>query len=156
MKARYPSTARRPATSGFGVPVRRPDEVGARGHARRSATRVRGGLGLRNLVGMLLAFNDLLTNKEANDTACEFIRDKIRAIVKDPQTAEDLCPFDHPIGTKRPCLDTGYYETFNRDNVELVDLRRTPIDEITPTGIRTSRPGVRRSTPSSSPPASTP
>ena len=87
---------------------------------------------------MLLAFNDLITNKEANDTACEFIRNKIRAIVKDPQTAEDLCPFDHPVGTKRPCLDTGYYETYNRANVKLVNLRRTPIEEITPTGIRTS------------------
>ena len=73
---------------------------------------------------MLLAFNDLLTDKEANDTAAEFIRDKIRAIVEDPQTAEDLCPIDHPIGTKRPCLDTGYYETYNRDNVDLVNLRR--------------------------------
>jgi cyclohexanone monooxygenase len=87
---------------------------------------------------MLLGFNDLLTNKEANDTACEFIRERIREIVKDPQTAEDLCPYDHPLGTKRPCLDTGYYETYNRDNVRLVNLRRTPLVEITPTGIRTS------------------
>jgi cation diffusion facilitator CzcD-associated flavoprotein CzcO len=87
---------------------------------------------------MLLCFNDLITNKEANDTAAEFIRNKIRMIVKDPQTAEDLCPFDHPIGTKRPCLDTGYYQTYNRDNVRLVNLRRTPLVEITPTGIRTT------------------
>ena len=91
-----------------------------------------------NLVGLLLAFNDIITNKEANDTAAEFIRNKIRAIVKDPQTAEDLCPFDHPVGTKRPCLDTGYYETYNRDNVKLVNLRRTPITEITATGIKTT------------------
>jgi cyclohexanone monooxygenase len=91
-----------------------------------------------NLVGMLLGFNDLLTNKEANDTVCEYIRERIREIVKDPQTAEDLCPFDHPLGTKRPCLDTGYYETYNRDNVRLVNLRRTPLVDITPTGIRTS------------------
>jgi len=86
---------------------------------------------------MLLGFNDLLTNKEANDTAAEFIRNKIRSIVKDPQTAEDLCPHDHPVGTKRPCLDSGYYETYNRENVKLVNLRRTPVVAITPTGIRT-------------------
>jgi cyclohexanone monooxygenase len=79
-----------------------------------------------------------LTNKEANDTAAEFIRNKIRSMVNDPQTAEDLCPHDHPLGTKRPCLDSGYYETYNRANVKLVNLRRTPIVEITPTGIRTT------------------
>ena len=62
-------------------------------------------------------------NKESNDTASEFVRDKIRAIVKDPRTAELLAPNDHPIGTKRLCLDTDYYETYNRDNVTLVDVR---------------------------------
>jgi cyclohexanone monooxygenase len=56
----------------------------------------------------------------------------------DPDVARVLTPTDHPFGTKRPCLDTGYFETFNRDNVTLVDLRQSPITEIVPTGIRTS------------------
>ncbi len=68
----------------------------------------------------------------------EFIRRKIHEIVKDQAVAELLSPKDYPYGTKRPPIDTAYYETFNRDNVTLVDLRETPIDEITPTGLRTS------------------
>ena len=83
-------------------------------------------------------FNDLLTNKKANDTASEFIRSKIREIVKDPETAEKLTPYDHPFATKRPPIDTGYFETYNRDNVSLVDVRNSPIEEITPKGIRTT------------------
>jgi cation diffusion facilitator CzcD-associated flavoprotein CzcO/acetyl esterase/lipase len=84
------------------------------------------------------SFADLLFNAEANETLCEFLRAKIRSIVKDPETAETLCPKDHYYGTKRPCLDTNYYATFNRPNVRLVDLRETPITTITETGIDTS------------------
>ena len=83
-------------------------------------------------------FHDLLHNPEANEIASEFIREKIRGIVRDPETAERLCPKDHPYGSKRPPIDTDYFETFNRDNVTLVDLRSTPIREITPSGLRTS------------------
>ena len=86
----------------------------------------------------LIAFSDLLFNQEANDTAADFVRRKIRSIVKDPDVAELLCPHDHPLGTKRICVDTEYYETFNRPNVKLVDVRRAPIEEITKTGLRTS------------------
>jgi cyclohexanone monooxygenase len=86
----------------------------------------------------LSAFTDLLLDEEANRTAAEFVRGKIRAIVKDPATAEMLAPKDHPIGTKRLCVDTDYFETFNRDNVTLVDVRRAPIIEITETGLRTA------------------
>ncbi len=82
-------------------------------------------------------FYDLLLNEEANDTAAEFIREKIRAVVKDPEVAERLCPTDHPYGSKRPPIDTDYYTTFNRDNVTLVDIREAPITKITPTGIET-------------------
>jgi cation diffusion facilitator CzcD-associated flavoprotein CzcO len=82
-------------------------------------------------------FSDLLLDPAANEIASEFIRRKIRQIVKDPETAERLCPTDHPYGSKRPPIDTDYYVTFNRDNVRLVDIRRDPIEEITPTGIRT-------------------
>ena len=82
-------------------------------------------------------FRDLLTDKAANDTAADFIRAKIREIVKDPATAAKLSDFDHPYAAKRPPIDTDYFETFNRDNVELVDVRAAPIEQITPRGIRT-------------------
>jgi len=87
-------------------------------------------------ISYLYAYTDLLVNKASNDTASEFVRNKIRGIVKDPRTAELLAPKDHPIGTKRLCLDTNYYETYNRDNVSLVDVRRNPISEITESGVR--------------------
>jgi cation diffusion facilitator CzcD-associated flavoprotein CzcO len=91
----------------------------------------RGGLGFN------ATFADLLTSKEANDTAAEFFRAKIQAIVRDPAVAEMLSPRDYPVGTKRLCVDTDYYDTFNRDNVTLVDVRRAPIEAITPRGLRT-------------------
>jgi len=82
-------------------------------------------------------FQDLLVNKAANDTAVEFIRSKIRQVVKDPAVADTLTAFDHPYAAKRPPIDTEYFETFNRDNVTLVDVRTSPIERITPQGIRT-------------------
>ena len=90
------------------------------------------------IFSMLGAFNDTMVNAEANDTAAEFVRSKIRETVDDEATAEALCPSDYPIGTKRLCLDTGYYETFNEDHVTLVDLRQEPISTITETGVETS------------------
>ncbi len=89
-------------------------------------------------ISFLYSYNDLLVNQAANDTASEFVRDKIRSIVRDPAVAELLAPKDHPIGTKRLCLDTNYYETYNRDNVTLVDVGSSPIQEITATGVRTA------------------
>jgi cation diffusion facilitator CzcD-associated flavoprotein CzcO len=86
---------------------------------------------------ILSTFNDISTDRRANDTASEFIRRKIREIVKDPEVAEKLVPVDHPFTSKRPLIDTDYFETYNRDNVTLVDIRHSPIVEITPTGIRT-------------------
>lgn len=80
-------------------------------------------------------FGDLTTNRESNEVAAEFVRRKIREIVLDPAVAERLTPRDHPLGGKRPCVDTGYYQAFNRPNVELVDIRETPIERITPGGI---------------------
>jgi cation diffusion facilitator CzcD-associated flavoprotein CzcO/acetyl esterase/lipase len=87
------------------------------------------------LFGVSSRFIDIGTNAAANELAAEFVRNKIRAIVDDPETAEALCPRDHPIGTKRPCVDTDYYATFNLPHVRLVNLRRTPIETITETGI---------------------
>jgi cation diffusion facilitator CzcD-associated flavoprotein CzcO len=81
------------------------------------------------------AFNDILTNQASNDTMAAFVRNKIRSTVKDPVTAEILCPKTHPIGTKRICIDDGYYQTFNRDNVALVDISETPIQRFTETGL---------------------
>jgi cyclohexanone monooxygenase len=86
----------------------------------------------------MAAFSDLLLNKDANDTAAEFVRRKIRSMVRDPAVAEALAPTNHPIGTKRICVDTRYYETFNRPNVRLVNIRQDPILEVTETGIRTA------------------
>ncbi|HEX4356636.1 MAG TPA: NAD(P)/FAD-dependent oxidoreductase [Pseudonocardia sp.] len=83
-------------------------------------------------------FNDLLLDLEANETASEFLRARIRERVSDPAVAELLSPRDHPFFTKRPPLENGYYETFNRDNVTLVNVRSSPIREITPTGVRTA------------------
>ena len=84
--------------------------------------------------GLLGTFNDLIVNPVANDLAGEFVRNKIRGIVKDPATAAALCP-THPIGCKRLCVDTGYYATFNRPNVRLVDLPTAPIERFTATGL---------------------
>ena len=83
------------------------------------------------------SFKDISTDRRANDTMAEFIRKKIREMVRDPETAEKLMPTDHPFGSKRPLIDTDYFETYNHDNVELVDIRHSPIKEITPNGIRT-------------------
>ena len=82
-------------------------------------------------------YPELLVNEEINREVCAFLRGKIREIVHDPETADKLMP-DHFYGTKRPILDDGYYETYNRDNVTLVDLRRDPIEAMTPTGVRTA------------------
>jgi len=91
----------------------------------------------RGGLGFAAAFADLLTRQEANDTAAEFFRAKIRATVRDAAVAEALLPKDFPLGTKRICVDTDYYETFNRDNVTLVDLRSEPLEAITPRGVQT-------------------
>ena len=80
----------------------------------------------------------MLSIPRPTTTSAEFLRDKIRSIVDDPETAETLSPTDHPIGTKRPCLDTNYYDTFNLPHVRLVDLRKHPIRPITETGIDTA------------------
>jgi cation diffusion facilitator CzcD-associated flavoprotein CzcO len=91
----------------------------------------RGGLQFR------AAFQDMMIDKRANDTAADFVRRKIRSIVKDPKTASILSDIDHPYAAKRPPIDTDYFETYNRPNVTLVDLRQAPIDHISRAGICT-------------------
>ncbi len=88
------------------------------------------------LFGLLSTFSDLMIDPEANVLAADFVRRQIAAIVEDPEVAELLSPRSFPIGTKRLCLDTGYYATFNRADVDLVDLRTRPITEVTRSGIR--------------------
>lgn len=88
---------------------------------------------------MLRTFADQMRDLAANKVVAEFARDKIRQTVRDPKTAELLCPKDDlPFGTKRLCVDSYYYETFNRDNVELVDISTSPIIEATVHGMRTA------------------
>src|SRR5207253_5266416 len=85
--------------------------------ARYEARWERGGLTFMSV------YNDLALDKAANDTAADFVREKIAEIVRDPQTAKLLQPNNHPIGSKRICVDTDYFATFNRPNVTLVDIR---------------------------------
>ena len=82
-------------------------------------------------------FTDVLSDERANAVAADFVREKIRAVVEDPKVADLLCPKGYPYGAKRICVDTNYYRTFNRDNVTLVDIASDPIEEVTPTGLRT-------------------
>ncbi|KAF3996466.1 flavin-containing monooxygenase [Glaciimonas immobilis] len=89
-------------------------------------------------VNFMHSFNDLMLDIKSNDTAAEFVRGQISAIVEDPQIADLLTPKGYPIGSKRICIDTNYYSTYNRDNVTLVDLCAAPITAITPTGLQTA------------------
>jgi cyclohexanone monooxygenase len=81
-------------------------------------------------------YNNLAIDKAANDTAADFVREKIAEIVKDPETAKLLQPNNHPIGSKRICIDTDYFATFNRPNVKLVDIRSNPIEQISANAVR--------------------
>lgn len=84
----------------------------------------------------MYVYNNLGLDRAANDTAADYVRGKIAEIVKDPATAKLLQPTSHPIGTKRICIDTDYFKTFNRPNVSLVDIKANPIEEITPSAVR--------------------
>jgi cyclohexanone monooxygenase len=137
-KAEYPARRRAAYDTPFGIAGHPPpvkSALDATEQERLQAYEAKWAEG--GSISFLYSYTDLLLNKEANETASGFVRRKIRAIVKDPKTGELLCPNDHPIGTKRLILDTNYYETYNRDNVTLVDIRTKPIQEITPTGLRT-------------------
>jgi cyclohexanone monooxygenase len=137
VKATYPERRRKARVSRIGLaldpPVRGALEDSPEERVRTyEAGWRKGGIGSVNG-----AYNDLLIDIEANQTVADFVREKIRETVHNPAVAEILIPVDYPFGTKRLCVDIDYYETYNRDNVSLVDLRRDPIAEITPAGIRT-------------------
>jgi cyclohexanone monooxygenase len=137
IKADYPGLRQRAAQMPFGFDTR-PTETSAlamTAEERRAEYEerwARGGL------PFLSSFADILYSREANDTAAEFMRDKIRALVRDPEVAELLSP-QTVVGCKRLCSDTDYYATFNRPNVTLVDLRSAPIERILPGGLRTTQ-----------------
>jgi cyclohexanone monooxygenase len=99
--------------------------------ARYESRWTRGGLTFMSV------YNNLALDKAANDTAADFVREKIAEIVEDPETAKLLQPNSHPIGTKRICIDSDYFAAFNRSNVTLVDIKSNPIEEILPNGVRT-------------------
>lgn len=92
----------------------------------------------RGGVNFMHSFNDLMLDLRSNETAAEFVRSRIRATVQKPGVAELLVPRDHPIGAKRICVDTDYFDTFNRDNVTLVNLRAAPIERFTASGVQTA------------------
>ena len=137
-KASYPALRDAARDSRAGIPLDLPEHSALEvdDEVRRATYEKRWGLG--TLFGVTAAFTDLLLDRAANETAAEFVRAKIRDVVDDPDVADLLCPTDHPLGTKRPCLDTNYYATYNRPDVHLVDLRATPLVEITPKGLRTT------------------
>ena len=85
---------------------------------------------------MIQAYKDITVSNEANATAAEFVREKIREVVKDPEVAEKLAPKTYPLGTKRICIDSGYFETYNRDNVALIDINEAPIEGMTEKGVK--------------------
>jgi cation diffusion facilitator CzcD-associated flavoprotein CzcO len=136
-KRGYREHRRAARESGFGIPVPAATQSALEVDPEERRAQYESTWG-RNLVGMLTSYTDSIVDPAANETAAEFVREKIREIVHDPETAETLCPRDHPFGTKRPCLDTGYYATFNREHVHLVDLKKTPLTEITARGVRTT------------------
>lgn len=139
MKGNYDDYRDRQRKSPLGIinpdrATERAEDVPPEERRRRYEEAWDGGL----LTGFMGAFTDLLVNEDANNEVGDFIRERIQTTVKDKQTADDLTPKAYPYGTKRPCIDTNYYETYNRDNVSLVNLRRTPIETITEKGITTS------------------
>ena len=138
LKSDYPTYRQAAKESFFGVPVEVTDDLALDAHKTERDAKYQEGWDSGSLVGVLGAYADLLFDKEANDTAAEFVREKIRATVDAPELAELLCPDDYPFGTKRPCLDTGYYEAFNREDVRLVDLRKTPLDSMDTNGVNTT------------------
>ena len=137
-RAKYPEIrrfAREVSRNGIYTEVPDKGALDDGGNERRSkyeARWTRGGLTFMSV------YNNLALDKAANDTAADFVREKIAEIVQDPQTAKLLQPDNHPIGSKRICIDSDYFATFNRPNVTLVDIRTNPIEEILPNAVRTS------------------
>jgi len=138
MKANYRQWREAQRASGFGIPAEPPARSALEVPAAERDAAYQAGWERGDLTSLIGSFWDVLVDQAANETAAEFVRAKIREVVADPAVAEALSPRTFPIGTKRPCLDTGYYATFNKAHVRLVDLRATPIAEFTRAGLRTT------------------
>ncbi len=137
-KARYREWRQAARQTPFGIAGHPPPEKSAFDVPLEERTRsYEAKWGTGGNISFLYAYKDMLVDKDANETACQFVRDKIAETVSDPKVAKLLMPNDHYIGTKRLCLDIGYYETFNRDNVTLVDAKTLPIETIYEGGLRT-------------------
>ncbi|MCB1748634.1 MAG: NAD(P)/FAD-dependent oxidoreductase [Gammaproteobacteria bacterium] len=137
-RAEYPEHRRRSRYSLFGVPDYPMDKGAFDVSDEERAAAYEAAWQTGTLIAILQQYNDLLVDEKANETAAEFVRNKIRGIVEDPEVAETLCPKSFPIGTKRACLDTNYYQTFNLPHVHLVDVRKTPIERVTARGVKTA------------------
>ena len=122
--------------SDAGTPLDPPTSAAVDASPEERRARYESGWAHGGISSLSFAYNDMFRSEVANGYAQDFAREMIRTVVTDPVVAEQLSPRHH-IGTKRTCTDTGYFETFNRDNVELVDVREDPIVEITESGIRT-------------------
>jgi cyclohexanone monooxygenase len=135
VRANYVAFRAEAAQRGFGADFRdNPNSAFSVSDAERNAEyEARWAYGGLSFLG---AYADLMFDPRANETAAEFIRNKIRSIVKDAATAELLCPTT-PVGCKRLCVDTGYYATYNRPNVTLVSVKDAPIERVTPSGLVT-------------------
>jgi cation diffusion facilitator CzcD-associated flavoprotein CzcO len=137
-KASYQAYREEARTTRIGVVFDIADDSATAADPAERERRFRRGWDEGTLFGVASKFGDILIDPQANELASEFLRRQIRDIVVDPDVAERLSPRTFPYATKRPCLDTGYYETFNRPNVMLVDLRATPITEVNSGGILTT------------------
>jgi cation diffusion facilitator CzcD-associated flavoprotein CzcO len=133
----YRDRRRAAQQSDAGVPVTPPQRSALEVTPQQRRRMYEAGWRRGGINALSYAFTDFFTDERANFTAQEFAREKIRQIVRDPVVADALCPAHH-IGTKRTCVDIGYFETYNRDHVELVDVRASPITAVTPGGLATT------------------
>ncbi len=130
--AEYRAAAR---LSGGGVPLEVPTQSALAVSAEERLETYENAWNNGGILEVASSYLDTMTSDTANELLAEFARGKIRAVVDDPETAELLCPYEYPIGSKRLCVDSGYYQTFNRSNVRLVDLRKQPIRTVVEGGI---------------------
>ncbi|MEU9187993.1 NAD(P)/FAD-dependent oxidoreductase [Streptomyces sp. NPDC048484] len=136
-KATYPQRREANRNSQVGV-VRDDNPASALDASPRDRLRTYAEHWERGGFALLGAYGDLMLDQQANDTVADFVRQKIREAVADPDVARQLLPWEYPLGAKRICLEDGYYDMFNRDNVTVVDLRTTPLEAVTRDGVRTS------------------
>jgi cation diffusion facilitator CzcD-associated flavoprotein CzcO len=133
----YAGRRRAAERSDSGVPVAPPERSALAVTAQERQRMYEAGWQRGGINALSYAFTDFFSDERANRTAQDFAREKIRQIVRDPAVADALCPAHH-IGTKRTCVDIGYFETYNRDNVHLVDVRSSPITGVTADGLATT------------------